>query len=247
MVVHKPEWKVLLESTVKYTVDPSMHSQFCDLFNQIKSFRQFSVRDSEGKTCAHHLAAAPVASDCITKALTAMFNFDALGKLYQDVQGNGELIIKQYPRLLDSHIFLPRTDKAVVLRSGIIQATGCNRTMTIITGRNDMIDSAMQAFNVDVNNGNVQKANDYTSINVLFEDETGAGDGVLREWFDELVTKIIDPKFGLFLHKDHGRLIMFNPHRTWQLAATTWGTLGCSAMSAHCLCCTGFRCLSLNH
>ncbi len=62
-------------------------------------------------------------------------------------------------------------------------------------------------------------------IDVNFEGENGTGDGLRREWFDGIVSEILDPARGLFITKDGGRSLVPNPH-----SATTADHLPCFAL-----------------
>jgi E3 ubiquitin-protein ligase HACE1 len=57
-----------------------------------------------------------------------------------------------------------------------------------------------------------------SAIGVRFEGENGTGDGLRREWFDGIVSEMLDLTRGLFISKDGGRSLVPNPH-----SATTAG------------------------
>jgi ankyrin repeat protein len=49
-------------------------------------------------------------------------------------------------------------------------------------------------------------------VSIRFEGEAAAGDGLRREWFDEIVGEIVDVERGLFTSADGGRTMQPNPH-----------------------------------
>jgi hypothetical protein len=49
-------------------------------------------------------------------------------------------------------------------------------------------------------------------VSIRFEGEAAAGDGLRREWFDEIVGEIVDVERGLFASADGGRTMQPNPH-----------------------------------
>jgi hypothetical protein len=50
------------------------------------------------------------------------------------------------------------------------------------------------------------------SCSFRIEGENGTGDGLRREWFDGIVSEMLDPARGLFIGKDGGLSLAPNPH-----------------------------------
>ena len=55
-------------------------------------------------------------------------------------------------------------------------------------------------------------------VEIRFEDENAAGDGLRREWLSLVTRELMDPATGLFVSKDRNRTLQPNPH-----SATTAG------------------------
>ena len=93
--------------------------------------------------------------------------------------------------------------------------------LELVCRRDDMLDGLCVMLGVDEATGELLRGEDApqpSAIDVHFAGENGIGAGLRREWFDGIVSEMLDPSRGLFISKDGGRSLVPNPH-----SATTAG------------------------
>ena len=50
------------------------------------------------------------------------------------------------------------------------------------------------------------------ALNVQFAGKNSMGNGLWRDWFDAVVTELLDPAHGLFLSRNSTRTFVLNPN-----------------------------------
>jgi E3 ubiquitin-protein ligase HACE1 len=121
---------------------------------------------------------------------------------------------RKYVRLLLDPSLLPLEKKQRWLHyrlEGRMQNTNA-QTLSLTSVRDDILQGMCVQLGVDETTGQIAAHTAAQALDVQFQDENGAGDGVRREWFDLVVAEMIDPDHGLFLSKDGGRTLQPNPH-----------------------------------
>jgi len=83
--------------------------------------------------------------------------------------------------------------------------------LNVQRGDNSMLQGLCAQFGIDEATGEVNAAARAQQLNVQFDGENGAGDGLRREWFHKATAEIVDLGKGLFSSKDMGRTIQPNP------------------------------------
>ena len=70
-------------------------------------------------------------------------------------------------------------------------------TQTLVTDRNNLV-RACAELHVDETTGELKDDPEASRLNVVFQGEAAAGDGLRREWFRLLSAEVLNPDCGLF-------------------------------------------------
>jgi hypothetical protein len=87
--------------------------------------------------------------------------------------------------------------------------------LELVCRRSHMLQGLCGMLGVNETSGELLRGEDApqpAAIDVRFEGENGTGDGLRREWFDGIVSEMLDPARGLFIGKDGGRSLVPIPH-----------------------------------
>jgi hypothetical protein len=140
-----------------------------------------------------------------------------IAALLQDVRANPGMLNDEYscllldPRLLDlptKQAWLSWSLQQMVDGAGAAQ-------LDLVCQRDNMLGGLCVMLGVDEATGALLSGEDApqpSAIGVRFAGENGAGDGLRREWFDGIVSEMLDPARGLFIGKDGGLSLAPNPH-----------------------------------
>ena len=79
--------------------------------------------------------------------------------------------------------------------------------LTIVSRRGHSLEGLCQALGVNDGSGQLMSDALPQGVRVSFVGENAAGDGVRREWFDEVIKEIAHPDFGLFCTLDGGKTV----------------------------------------
>ena len=131
------------------------------------------------------------------------------------------------------------------LKSVVAQHDDDAEALSLVSRRGGVLEGLCAYLGVNEQTGDVVDDDESAQprgVRIRFEGEAAAGDGLRREWFDEIVGEIVDVERGLFTSADGGRTMQPNPH-----SATVAGpdhlscTLPFSAGSQAWLCTTRNR------
>jgi len=186
--------------------------------HELQAKRAVATRNALGMTPAHAAAAAGH-----TSSVRSLSEIGGTEALLQDVQARPELLEDKYrclllePRLMN----LPTKQAWLSWRlQQTVDGAGAEQ-LELACRRGHMLQGLCGVLGVNEASGELLSGEDApqpAAIDVRFEGENGTGDGLRREWFDGIVSEMLDPARGLFISKDGGRSLVPNPH-----SATTAG------------------------
>jgi E3 ubiquitin-protein ligase HACE1 len=177
-----------------------------------------SPADDDGSTPAHDAAAAGH-----TSCVRFLSEIGGTAALLQDVQADPELLEDTYSCLLLEPRLLDLPTKQAWLSWSLQKTVGGAgaEQLELVCRRDNMLLGLCGMLGVNEATGELLSGDDApqpSAIGVRFEGENGTGDGLRREWFDGIVSEMLDLTRGLFISKDGGRSLVPNPH-----SATTAG------------------------
>jgi E3 ubiquitin-protein ligase HACE1 len=216
----------LLHECLSPTIDPVLKSlsQFRSTtisaaINELKAMVTLATHSDDADQTPAHEAAAAGHVGCVR----FLSEIGGTAALLRDVRGNPELLEDKYRCLLLEQGLLDLPAKQAWLSWSLarqVGGAGAER-LELVCRRDDMLDGLCVMLGVDGATGELLPGEDApqpSAINVHFAGENGIGAGLRREWFDGIVSEMLDPSRGLFISKDGGRSLVPNPH-----SATTAG------------------------
>ena len=206
----------VLHECLSATIDPligelsKFRSTFTATINKLEAMKALTDRNLDLQTPAHTAAAAGH-----TLCVESLSKIGATSALLQDLQDQPELIEDEYECLLSNPRLLDLPTKQAWLSWSLENQVGeaDEEQLELISRRDNMLEGLCAMLGVDESSGQLLNGADAPqprAIDVQFEGENGTGDGLRREWFDGIVSEMLDG--GLFISKDGGRSLMPNPH-----------------------------------
>jgi E3 ubiquitin-protein ligase HACE1 len=151
--------------------------------------------------------------------LKLMASCNSLAGIYQTVEADISLLCNtntSYPLLLQDPMLLPLKLKRKWIQYRLLQVVGSKPGATRVqlhgVDRENLLDGLCAQFGIDEETGKVVAGAEHTGeLDVQFEDETGFGDGIRREWFHKMVKELTDLRAGLFTSHDGGMTLQPSP------------------------------------
>ena len=193
------------------------------------------------KVAVHRTPAQEAARGGHVNAVQVLGGFDATATaaLFSEITAHPEMLDTHYSRFflqggaamlgLDTkQKWLQQRLKTVVRMAHIRHNGQAPAPLDVIVCRGNILAGLIDEFGIDTETGEnkpllgIDGSSHPESlpwpVEIRFEDENAAGDGLRREWLSLVTRELMDPATGLFVSRDRNRTLQPNPH-----SATTAG------------------------
>ena len=178
---------------------------------QYEKFEVFDENDEDNPAKKAQFEEAQTDALCFLAEIGGMA---AVNDIVQESEMYGAVLVG-YPSLLSHPSLLNLASKRAWLSHRLKEVVGPDPTaagLDLHASRANLLDGLCDQLGVNEQSGQVSGAALPGPLSIQFLGENGVGDGVRREWFEQVVAEIVDEDKGLFLSKDGGGTLTPNPH-----------------------------------